>query len=104
MMRVSEIRHVAETLMRQHLDQSWKVIILPVCKMRKPSVLGVCVFPCKTIVLSARLVDLPNQIETTILHEIAHALVGYEAHHGSVWQTKAREIGVAYWDECLRGT
>ena len=33
------------------------------------------------------------QIEDTILHEIAHALVGVKHGHDVVWQAKAREIG-----------
>ena len=33
------------------------------------------------------------EIEDTLLHEIAHALVGRRHHHDAVWQAKAREIG-----------
>lgn len=32
-------------------------------------------------------------VRNTILHEIAHALVGAGMGHGLVWYTKAREIG-----------
>ena len=32
-------------------------------------------------------------VRQTMLHEIAHALVGYEAAHGPVWKRKAAEIG-----------
>lgn len=32
-------------------------------------------------------------IEDTILHEIAHAMVGYEHGHNHVWQRQARAIG-----------
>ena len=32
-------------------------------------------------------------IENTLLHEIAHAIVGAEHGHDAVWQQKAREIG-----------
>lgn len=31
--------------------------------------------------------------KNTLLHEIAHAIVGHEAGHGPVWKQKAREIG-----------
>ena len=29
----------------------------------------------------------------TLLHEVAHAIVGHEAGHGPVWKQKARELG-----------
>ncbi len=32
-------------------------------------------------------------IENTLLHEIAHAIVGVDHGHDAVWQAKAREIG-----------
>ena len=34
-----------------------------------------------------------EEIKDTILHEIAHALVGKEHHHDDVWRAKALEIG-----------
>ena len=34
-----------------------------------------------------------EDIEDTLLHEIAHAIVGVERRHDAVWQAKAREIG-----------
>ena len=34
-----------------------------------------------------------DDIRDTILHEIAHALVGRRHHHDAVWQAKAHEIG-----------
>ena len=34
-----------------------------------------------------------KDVVDTILHEIAHALVGLKAGHGPIWQRKAREIG-----------
>lgn len=33
------------------------------------------------------------EIEDTLLHEIAHAIVGYEHRHDAVWKAKARAIG-----------
>ncbi len=33
------------------------------------------------------------EIEDTLLHEIAHAIVGYEHRHDDIWKAKAREIG-----------
>jgi len=34
-----------------------------------------------------------EEIEETLLHEIAHALVGRNHHHDTVWRAKAKEIG-----------
>jgi hypothetical protein len=56
---------------------------------------GLCSYTKKTIFLSkhlARLNDLPR-VQNTVLHEIAHALVGSRAGHGPAWRRKALEIG-----------
>lgn len=34
-----------------------------------------------------------DKVRNTILHEIAHALAGYEAGHGTKWKEVARRIG-----------
>jgi len=49
----------------------------------------------KFIKLSRHLVRLNDdeEVRDTILHEIAHALVGIEHGHDAVWQAKCREIG-----------
>lgn len=56
---------------------------------------GCCHYQTKTISLSQHLVQLndPAQCTNTILHEIAHALVGSGQGHNRVWQRKAVEIG-----------
>ena len=56
---------------------------------------GQCDFTNKTISLSrlyVRYADI-DHIRDTILHEIAHALVGPRHGHDAVWRQKAREIG-----------
>lgn len=57
---------------------------------------GQCHHSQRKIVLSKHFVDLNDVdcIEQTILHEIAHALVGHGHGHDYVWRMKAREIGV----------
>jgi len=35
----------------------------------------------------------PDEVEQVLLHEIAHALIGARAGHGSAWLAKARELG-----------
>ena len=56
---------------------------------------GVCNYTKKTIFLSRIMTpQMPdNAVRNTILHEIAHALVGIGHHHDNVWRRKAIEIG-----------
>ena len=56
---------------------------------------GCCNYTKKEISLSKRLTELNNEekVEDTILHEIAHALVGPDHGHDRVWKAKAKEIG-----------
>ena len=65
---------------------------------------GWCGFTKKQILLSHPLVlvNSPERVKDTVLHEIAHALVGPGHHHGRVWKDKAREIGGTprtHWDD-----
>lgn len=57
---------------------------------------GRCIHGKNMITLSEHLTraNTADRVRQTILHEIAHALVGPGAGHGPVWQRKAREIGV----------
>ena len=57
--------------------------------------LGLCVYKDKTIILNAAHIDIHpyHEVENTIRHEVAHAIVGQGFGHGSVWEEKAREIG-----------
>ena len=56
---------------------------------------GVCRYRLKVIGLSMPLVSANEEaaVRDTILHEIAHALVGTGHGHDSVWKAKCREIG-----------
>lgn len=56
--------------------------------------LGVCRYRGKSIEISQfHLTSDDREIRNTLLHEIAHALVGPGHGHGPVWKAKAREIG-----------
>jgi predicted SprT family Zn-dependent metalloprotease len=56
---------------------------------------GCCKYRSQSITLSRTLVELNeiDEVKDTILHEIAHALVGPGHHHNEVWRAKALEIG-----------
>lgn len=57
--------------------------------------LGMCCYKRKRISLSVDYVRLNDRavVLDTILHEIAHALVGWGHKHGPVWQAKAVAVG-----------
>lgn len=56
---------------------------------------GQCSYSKKTISLSKHLTLLNDEslVRNTILHEIAHALVGHKAAHGPAWRAQALAIG-----------
>lgn len=56
---------------------------------------GVCRYAPKTIGISlSYAIRAPwHEINDTLLHEIAHAIVGPKHHHDRVWKAKARQIG-----------
>ena len=57
--------------------------------------LGHCHFQDRMIRISRThaLEGSEEQIRDTVLHEIAHAIAGYEAGHGPLWKATARRIG-----------
>lgn len=57
--------------------------------------LGMCSHKQRIISLGrhATTVNSEEQVVNTILHEIAHALVGGKHNHDGVWQAKCLEIG-----------
>lgn len=81
---------LAAQLMDEHGLQGWRVK-LDHARRRA----GQCDFSAKTISLSRHYVRHAeaSHIRDTILHEIAHALVGHRHGHDAVWRQKAREIG-----------
>ena len=56
---------------------------------------GACFFREKKISFSRNFIKNSNDLEIydTILHEIAHALVGPEHGHGIVWKNMAKRLG-----------
>ena len=91
-MQLNDAKNLALELMKQHglLVQGWR-FEFDNAKRR----LGACKHRGKIISLSngyVRLNDV-SVIRNTILHEIAHALVGAGHGHDYVWRRKALEIG-----------
>ena len=91
-MHLHEAKQLAIELMDKHglLDTGWH-FVFDNAKNR----FGVCKHRSKIVGLSQNLVALNSleQVTDTILHEIAHALVGRGHGHDHVWRAKAIEIG-----------
>lgn len=86
-----EALHLMEDMMSIHGLRGWKATITD-----NRSRLGYCHWGKKTIGLSIfhAAGSHENSVMNTILHEIAHALVGPSSDpHGPAWQRKALEIG-----------
>ena len=97
-MDLNEATKLARKLMREHALNSsdtipklrWKFKI-----DRAKRRCGMCFYGKRLITLSKHHIlnnDEP-QVRDTILHEIAHALVGHAANHGPIWKEKAVQLG-----------
>ena len=89
-MEIKKAEHLARRLMKKHGLADW-LLRLDNAKRRA----GMCKHSTKTISLSVPLVRIrsDDNVRNTILHEIAHALVGPGHGHDYVWRRKAIEIG-----------
>jgi hypothetical protein len=86
-----ELMQFAEILLTQSglKKQGWSFRI-----NTNRSRLGVCKYRERTVEISRfHLTSPATEIRNTLLHEIAHALVGPGHGHGPVWKAKALEIG-----------
>lgn len=91
-MHTTAALRLARSLMDAHGLHAWSVGL-----DRAKTRAGVTVFAQRRISLSAPLTRLHDEghVRDTILHEIAHAVVGPAHGHDSVWKAKAREIGAS---------
>jgi predicted SprT family Zn-dependent metalloprotease len=88
-MELREAQHLAITLIVEHCPD-W-VFGWDNARRR----MGCAHFGPNKITLSRSLVAAAtvDQVRETILHEIAHVLVGLKAGHGPAWYAKARALG-----------
>jgi predicted SprT family Zn-dependent metalloprotease len=91
-MRLSDVEALAELLMELHgiKQKGWKFQF-----DRSVRRFGLCRHGRQTISLSKHLAQLNDEaeVEDTILHEIAHALVGPGNGHNAVWKAMCVKIG-----------
>lgn len=92
---LADVETLARRLIRRHKAESglgadW-TFGFDLCTVRA----GVCRHRERRIDLSVSFCQRATraEIEDTLLHEIAHAIVGYAHHHDAVWKAKASEIG-----------
>jgi len=104
-MNITTAETLARSLVLKHLESPWSFKW-----NNRKSALGVCFYGAKMeIQLSKILVPhlSIDEVEDTILHEIAHAIAGYEAAHGPVWKAACIKIGAdpsrVYSGDSLKG-
>ena len=88
--RRAEARVLALDLMARHGLRGWHFAF-----NRRKRCMGLCRYEKCAIELSEYLVERNSaeEVRDTILHEIAHALVGLGHGHDAVWRRKCLEIG-----------
>lgn len=93
-MELKDAQALADRLLRAHglWDAGWH---FNWDRARKRG--GKCEHTFKRITMSIYLVPLwsEDEVRATLMHEIAHALVGPGQGHGPAWRSKMRELGEA---------
>ena len=89
-MEINAARRLAEQLLFEHGLIGWRVTF-----DRAKTRAGICRFGERQIGLSALLTSLhsADEVRDTVLHEIAHALVGPAHQHDAKWRAQAAELG-----------
>jgi predicted SprT family Zn-dependent metalloprotease len=97
---ILDARRLATSLMRRHGLTGWR-LVFDNAKTRA----GICRAVPREIGLSRVLTQLHSEADVTdtILHEIAHALVGPAHGHDAVWRAKALAIGCSA-KRCVPGS
>ena len=91
-MELNVVKMLADKLLDEHglIEKGWR-FSFDRAKRRA----GSCKFSKKEITLAKAYAEQQERLEikNTILHEIAHALVGSQHGHSQIWRKKAKEIG-----------
>lgn len=93
---------MAKGLLKRHSLYEWSFTW-----SREKRTFGRAIYTYKRITLSKAMTELNTlkNVKETILHEIAHALVGSNNGHNDIWRTMAVKIGgtgARYWDDNTR--
>lgn len=92
MASMTQTQMEANALLRTHglADKGWRFVW---DNARRRG--GQCMHSARTISMSRHLVPMweDAQVKQTLIHEVAHALVGPGNGHGPVWRAKMRELG-----------
>ena len=91
-MELNLVKILADKLLDEHglIEKGWR-FSFDRAKRRA----GSCKFSKKEITIAKAYAEQQEvmEIKNTILHEIAHALVGPQHGHSQIWRKKAKEIG-----------
>ena len=89
-MDLNEAQLLAESLMLEHGLHDWSYGV-----NNRKKALGLCFSRLQRIELSRNFITYNDEITITetLLHEIAHAIVGTEHGHDNVWKEMAEKIG-----------
>ena len=91
-MELNVVKMLADKLLDEHglIEKGWR-FSFDRAKRRA----GSCKFSKKEITIAKAYAEHQEEMEikNTILHEIAHALVGSQHGHSQIWRKKAKEIG-----------
>lgn len=99
-MNRAEILELAQPLLAKYGLSEWKVGFIDF-----PNKAGECDYGVKTIRISIPVaaVRTPHETRMTVLHEIAHALVGHHHGHDAMWAQVCKNIG-GTGEECYSVT
>lgn len=99
-MELRQVRRLAYELMERYGLKGWSFQF-----DRSKKRFGQCDYNARTISISAYIANLNEEthVRNTVLHEIAHALVGPGYGHGQAWVNVARTIGCT-GERCYSGT